>query len=114
MRQPLAALTAKEWNLGDEYNTLVMEELNVKAVVSGSETLLDTNITPELKLEGDYRELVRAIQDMRKEKGLMPQDVIALTLPSKYQEIMNTFGEDLKKIVGAKEVVVSGEDVIIG
>ncbi len=113
VRQPLAALTAKEWNLGDEYNTLVMEELNVKAVVSGSETLLDTNITPELKLEGDYRELVRVIQDMRKEKGLMPQDVITLTLPTKYQEITDTFGEDLKKTVGAKDVVVSGEEIII-
>jgi hypothetical protein len=70
-------------------------------------------ITPELKLEGEYRELIRTIQDLRKEKGLMPQDIITLTLPTNAQEIVNTFGEELLKTVGAKEVVVSGEEVII-
>jgi isoleucyl-tRNA synthetase len=40
VRQPLATLTAKEWDLGDEYSALVMEELNVKSVVSGAETVL--------------------------------------------------------------------------
>jgi isoleucyl-tRNA synthetase len=113
VRQPLATLTAKEWDLGDEYSALVMEELNVKSVVSGAETVLDTDITPELKLEGDYRELVRMIQDLRKEKGLMPADVIELTLPIKYQEINEKFGEELKKTVGAKEVEISGEDIVI-
>ena len=113
VRQPLATLTAKEWNLSDAYSALVMEELNVKKVVAGSETALDTNITSELKLEGEYRELVRVVQDLRKEKGLMPQDVIALTLPTKYQEIVDTFGEELKKTVGAKDVVVNGEEVVI-
>jgi len=111
VRQPLASLTAKEWNLSDEYSALVMEELNVRSVVSGTETALDTTITPELKLEGDYRELVRTIQDLRKEKGLMPADVISLTLPTKYQEIVNTFGEELKKTVGTKEISINGEQI---
>ena len=31
-----------------------------------NEIELDINISPELKQEGDYRELVRVIQDMRK------------------------------------------------
>lgn len=113
VRQPLAALTAKEWNLGDEYSALVMEELNVKTVVSDSETLLDTNITPQLKVEGDYRELVRVVQDMRKEKGLMPQDGIILTIPEKYAEIVEKFGDEMKKTVGAKEVLVSGNEISI-
>ncbi len=114
VRQPLAKLIAKEWNLSHEYEVLVMEELNVKAVEKGAETKLDTAITPELKLEGDYRELVRVVQDLRKEKGLQPQDVISLTLPTKYQEIVDTFGEELKKTVGASEIAVSGEEIIIG
>jgi hypothetical protein len=50
---------------------------------------------------------------MRKEKGLTPQDEISLTLPEKYSEIIVTFGDDLKKTVGAKEVLVQGEEVII-
>jgi hypothetical protein len=96
---------------------LIKEELNVKDVVEDAtlenEVELDINITPELKLEGEYRELVRLIQDMRKEKGLTPQDEISLTLPEKYAEIFAKFGEDLKKVVGAREVSVQGEEVII-
>lgn len=98
---------------------IIAEELNVKEVVFEKTNeeipsyVLHTNITPELKLEGDYRELVRTIQDMRKDKGLMPQDVITLTLPTQYQEITEKFGDDLKKTVGAKEVMVSGEEISI-
>ncbi|MCC6199079.1 class I tRNA ligase family protein [Candidatus Nomurabacteria bacterium] len=114
VRQPLAKLVAKEWNLGDEYDELVMEELNVKAVVAGEETMLDTDITPELKLEGDYRELVRTIQDLRKEKGLQPQDEITLTLPASAQEIVEKFGKELQKTVGANKLLIEGEEVSIG
>lgn len=113
VRQPLVSLTAKEWNLSSDYAALVMEELNVKEVKSGVETMLDINITPELKLEGDYRELVREIQDLRKEKGLQPQDVISLSLPSIYQEIVEKFGDELKKTVGSKDVVIMGEEIVI-
>ncbi len=74
---------------------------------------LDLEITPELKLEGDYRELIRLVQDMRKEKGLTPQDNISLTLPEKYADIVAKFGDDLKKTVGAKEVALKGEEVMI-
>jgi isoleucyl-tRNA synthetase len=41
---------------------------------------LDTTLTPELRLEGAARDLVRAIQDGRKEAGLAISDRIALTL----------------------------------
>ena len=65
---------------------------------------LDTEITPELKREGEYRELVREIQDMRKEKGLIPNDKIILTLPKKHQEAITGFETELKKTVGATEI----------
>ena len=41
---------------------------------------LDTALTPELKLEGAARDLVRAIQDARKEAGLAISDRITLYL----------------------------------
>lgn len=112
VRQPLNTFTVNVQGL-ENYYELIKDELNVKNIEVGNEIGLDMNITPELKREGEYRELVRVVQDMRKEKGLSPQDIITLKLPQKYSEILEEFGEDLKKTVGAKEVVLGGEDVII-
>ena len=67
----------------------------------------------KIKLEGDYRELVRQIQDLRKEKGLTPADMITLTLPESTKEIVEKFGEELKKTVGAEEIVIRGEQIIL-
>ena len=36
----------------------------------GLVVVIDTELTPELRAEGDARELQRAIQDLRKEAGL--------------------------------------------
>ena len=41
---------------------------------------LDTNITLELKKEGEVREFIRAVQDLRKEKGLTPDQKITLQI----------------------------------
>ncbi len=41
---------------------------------------LDTNITPELQLEGNARDLIRAIQKERKESALQMQDRISLKI----------------------------------
>jgi isoleucyl-tRNA synthetase len=42
---------------------------------------LDITITPELRLEGVARELVRSIQQMRKDTGLEITDRIEVTVP---------------------------------
>jgi isoleucyl-tRNA synthetase len=41
---------------------------------------LDLNITPQLKEEGMVRELIRLIQDLRKEKGLTVNDKAVLKI----------------------------------
>ncbi len=73
VRQPLAAATIKHKIENAELVEIMQEELNVKnvAVLETQEEniKLNTNITPELRLEGTARELVRAIQEMRKEAG---------------------------------------------
>lgn len=112
VRQPLATFTINKENLEPFYD-LIKDELNVKEIVAGNEISLDMNITPELKLEGEYRELVRVVQDMRKEKGLAPQDIISLKLPEKYKSILDDFGEELKKTVGAVSIVLNGDEIII-
>jgi isoleucyl-tRNA synthetase len=115
VRQPLTSLQILEANLEEEYLKIISDELNVKMVIQkGNTVFLDPEITPELKLEGEYRELVRTIQDLRKEKGLTPQDTIVLTLPEKYAEIVSQFGDDLKKTVGAREIILNGEEIVLG
>jgi isoleucyl-tRNA synthetase len=44
----------------------------------GLVVVIDTEITPALRAEGDARELQRAIQDLRKDAGLALDDRIAL------------------------------------
>ncbi|MCC7436601.1 class I tRNA ligase family protein, partial [Candidatus Nomurabacteria bacterium] len=110
VRQPLNKFNINTKDL-EEYYELIKDELNVKNVDISDEVSFDTNITSDLKLEGEYRELVRLVQDMRKEKGLTPQEEISLSLPENYEEIVGKFDEDLKKIVGAKEISIKGEEI---
>ena len=46
----------------------------------GTQVMLDTRITPELKAEGMARDVVRFVQDARKDAGLDVADKIALHL----------------------------------
>ena len=48
----------------------------------GFAVALDTEITPELELEGEARDLIRAINMMRQEAGLEVVDRIRLTHPA--------------------------------
>jgi isoleucyl-tRNA synthetase len=96
VRQPLVALTYKiagDHELGEDIETVIAEELNVKKVsnqqsaISGQEVTkedgnikiyLNTEITEELRREGLARELERQIQDLRKSAGLKPGELIDL------------------------------------
>ncbi len=91
VRQPLAKLSLKE-KVSDEYAQIIKDEINVKEVVIDSsiqnEIELDTNITDELKEEGMAREIIRAIQDARKEKNLSPNDTVAINISAPEETIM--------------------------
>jgi isoleucyl-tRNA synthetase len=67
--------------------TLAPDEVEVQATSregtavahdEGLVVVIDTELTPELRAEGDARELQRAIQDLRKECGLALDDEIDL------------------------------------
>ena len=49
-----------------------------RRTTTGLVVVIDTELTPELRAEGDARELQRAIQDLRKEAGLDLDDRIEL------------------------------------
>ena len=58
-----------------------LEKENLKVINEGSLTVaLDPELTPELIQEGMIRDLVRGIQNLRKEKGLEVSDRISLTI----------------------------------
>jgi isoleucyl-tRNA synthetase len=81
VRQPLRAVTIAEKPLKPELESILLEELNIKAARyqgEGGGLTLDTQISPELKLEGLARDLVRKIQELRKQSGFAVEDRIRL------------------------------------
>jgi len=116
VRQPLSKLEIKDFTLDAEYIELIKDEINVKEVTENknieSEVLLDTNITPELKQEGDYREFVRALQDMRKKLGLTPSDVISIVFETNDagEKLIQKFEKDIKKTVSASKIEFKEND----
>lgn len=110
VRQPLSRIEFKNFDLGREYLELIRDELNVKEVKYNknleTEVDLDINITEELKEEGNYRELVRGLQDMRKKIGLTPSDVVSLTFETSDagKELIQKFEADMKKTVLAPKI----------
>jgi isoleucyl-tRNA synthetase len=116
IRQPLASFSFETTEL-EAYHDIIKDELNVKSILSG-EVMLDTHITLELRQEGQYRELLRAIQDMRKAQGLNASDSIVLTIETGVlgEELINTFETEMQKTVGARELKIAenqGQEVKI-
>ncbi len=110
VRQPLQEITVKKYNLKEEYVSILKDELNIKNVKFEEgqelEVILDINITEDLKKEGNYRELVRAIQDIRKKNDLNPNDLITLLIKTNEegQGLIEKFKENIQKLVSAKAI----------
>ena len=72
------------------------EKANLRVLNEGTITVgLDTEITHELSMEGDIRDLIRGIQNARKEMGLSVTDRIELSLfgSDSLKEAWDCFGE---------------------
>ena len=88
VRQPLASLIIPRNPVFSENNVylgdfldILKDEVNVKEIkwADTEDLSLDTVITPALEIEGFIRELMRAVQDLRKEKDFSPHDNAKLT-----------------------------------
>jgi isoleucyl-tRNA synthetase len=104
VRQPLASYATSLVNkLDDELVELVKDEINVKELKFADKDILNTELTDELKLEGLVRELIRQINQLRKEMGLTVKDKVII-----YQEglddVFAKFGEEIQKATLAEKV----------
>ncbi len=87
-RQPLTSLRVSGFGkmvYREELEELLKAEINVKTVEwlkedGDLEVDYDFNLTQELRAEGEARELIRQIQDMRKEAKLDVNQIVALQL----------------------------------
>jgi isoleucyl-tRNA synthetase len=110
VRQPIQTLETKV-KIISEYAEIIKDEVNVKNVEFNSEleadVWLDITITPELKKEGDAREFIRVIQDLRKATGLSQEDTIVIHAvhTSDFKEILETYSSLIKNTTRTQEII---------
>ncbi|MFH1232447.1 MAG: isoleucine--tRNA ligase [Patescibacteria group bacterium] len=122
-----------QFSINEDYLKLIKDELNVKNIVckKGDGDMLvelDTNITPELKLEGLKREIVRQVNMMRKQAGFTIEDKIILSWQSEsdlIKQVIEKMGDEIKKdtlsekiinndVEEKKEINLNGEKIMLG
>jgi len=139
IRQKLAKITLSgQLDLAPEYLDLIKDELNVEEVVvidkesDKLEAELDTALTPELKMEGLKRELVRSINMLRKEAKLSLGDRATIYISGAGKEtaaafeqlkadiVKDTLSDDiilaktLPKVLAEKEIALADNQVRLG
>lgn len=104
VRQPLQDLIVRgnaeyTGNVEQEYVTILQDELNVKDVsfetvdIKVPEVTLNLTISPALRREGLMREVIRNIQNARKQAGLNVDDRIVLSLKTDDSELQKAIEE---------------------
>ncbi len=116
VRQPLQKLkiqNSKFKTFDSSLIELIKDEVNVKEVVFNdsisTDVQLDTTIGAELKEEGELRELLRKIQDLRKEKGLSVGDPAVLIVTEDLKPLVSKYESQIKKATGLSGVEFGGE-----
>jgi isoleucyl-tRNA synthetase len=106
VRQPLqkASLNA---SFEEEYLDILRDELNVKEILVDESQkagiVLDATLTPELRLEGEARDIIRAIQEGRKKAGFNVEDRISLGYAGK-EAVFEAFGKIIAEEVLAEDI----------
>ncbi len=118
VRQPLSTLTYNGEQLDAFYESIIAEEVNVKAVVhdaaAEAPVVLNKEITPELHREGLAREFVRYVQSARKQAGLNVDDRIRLSIETKdeAQQLFVAFREYKEQIMAETLAVEMADEVL--
>ncbi len=120
VRQPIQSVSGPK--LDEEFSKLVLDELNAKSYGESDVVEINTALTPELLAEGAVRELVRAIQSMRAEMNLVPQDriIIVIAASEKGERLLEKieYQDYIKQITGADTIdlrqISDGKEVNTG
>lgn len=116
VRQPLQLFSYStiglDTYLSSDLEDIIKDELNVKEVqknqtLEKDSIFLDISITESLKKEGSVRELIRAVQQERKNLNLVPQDkinIISYACPHDI-EIVKEYVSLIKETVSAQEII---------
>ena len=93
VRQPLKTLSLPT-PFSSEVNELIQEEVNVKEIALSDDgnIHLDTTLTDTLKREGFLREVIRMIQNQRKERGAKSDEHLSVVIDTSL-----VFSEEEKK-----------------
>ena len=114
VRQPLPVLRYGGSSLGEYYESIILEEVNVKLVQNthedDGEVYLDKTVTPTLKREGLMREIIRNVQAARKAAGLQVDDRISLWLQTDDDELRQAIGEHSETI--ATETLATSMELV--
>ncbi len=119
VRQPLAKMIVNQ-PLSSALAAVVAEEVNVQEVLvdltQADNVVLDTVLTPELIAAGAVRELIRAIQDLRKQRGLEPKDVVTVNIFTDELggELVTAAATEIKRVVGASDLRLVSNAVEVG
>lgn len=114
VRQALSKITVENVNLKSDYLDVIAKAINVKSVViEKGETHeisvdLDTEITKELKREGITRNIIRHLNNYRKQMKLSRKDRINLYLKTDNKEITEALEANeqiIKKMVQADVII---------
>jgi isoleucyl-tRNA synthetase len=92
----------------DKLDIKRVEKASLKVINEGTLTVgLDTAVTEELSREGDVRDLVRGVQNLRKEQGLEVTDRIRLSLhgPARLKAAWDAFADYAAQEVLAQEAI---------
>jgi len=118
IRQPLRELKIKNEKLKDqpELLELIKDEVNIKEVSFDknlkTEVELDTVISEELKQEGQAREFIRGVQELRKQTKLQVSDMVTLTVQTNDQgrKLIEKFKSDIAKTAQLKSIEYKNTD----
>jgi len=118
VRQPLQKLKinlalGKKIKTDQELLELIKDEVNVKEIIFDKKmrekVKLSTKITTQLKEEGMIREIIRQIQDARRQLGLTRENAILLNfqfLIDDFQKLLDKWNEYIKKETLSQKIVI--------